>query len=62
MNEPTPWPPETDRKAMLPASFLVMLLIWMLCVTILVFIGLPAFGSDTFVSTAVRRHGSISCP
>ena len=41
--------PETDRKVMLPASFFVMLLIWILCVTVLVFIGLAAFSSDTFV-------------
>jgi hypothetical protein len=42
--------PETDRKVMLPASFFVMLLIWILCVTVLGFIGLAAFSSgDTFV-------------
>ena len=41
--------PETDRKVMLPASFFVMLLIWILCVTVLVFIGLAAFSRDTFV-------------
>ena len=41
--------PEADRKVMLSASFFVMVLIWILCVTILAFIGLAALSSDTFV-------------
>jgi hypothetical protein len=40
--------PETDRKVMLPVSFFVMALLWVLCATILIFIHLAADSAESF--------------
>ncbi len=40
--------PEADRRVMLPVSFFVMALIWILGVTVLVFIALAVHSSDSF--------------
>jgi len=44
--------PEADRKVMLPASFIVMALLWLLCITVLVFIAPAAWTDEKFAWTS----------